>query len=226
MSRLEKIKEIFRLPAVTVQLGNGEEDLKLYTAFTKRHPRLFLIRNKTVGVGLISCAQFQDPTDYIDSVNGKNSAAYFSRKASRAGFRFTVVDANKYTDAIHEIHHSAGERQGIPLDKNYLDKKEVYPSGPRHAFFGIFKDDKLVAYLWIINSGQLFIMNRIMGHAQYLKEGIMYLLVTSFVEQLLTEPGDRQRYIMYDTMLGASSGLRMFKERCGFRPYRVKWITA
>jgi len=29
---------------------------------------------------------------------------------------------------------------------------------------------------------------------------------------------------MYDTFFGASSGLRYFKERLGFRPYKVRWI--
>lgn len=226
MSTLDKIKEIFRLSTVSIQLGAGEYDRGLYTSFTKRHPRLFLIRNKTIGVGIIDSARFKKPADYMEAVNGKNSAAYFSRKASRAGYRFATVDANKFSDAIHLIHHSAESRQGIPLDKNYLDKRESYPTDDRHAYFGIFKDDVLVAYLWSIRSGQLLIINRIMGHAQHLKDGVMYLLVTSFVEQSLVNSGKERLFIMYDTMLGASGGLRMFKERCGFRPYRVKWSIA
>jgi hypothetical protein len=29
---------------------------------------------------------------------------------------------------------------------------------------------------------------------------------------------------MYDTYIGAGAGMRTFKERCGFQPYRVKWV--
>ncbi|MEY4595333.1 MAG: hypothetical protein RIQ47_1743 [Bacteroidota bacterium] len=225
MSALNKIKEIFRLPAVTIQLGNEPADKKLFESFNSRHPRLFLVRKKTVGVGLIDCSTFSNAADYIASVNGKNSAAYFSRKAVRAGYRFESIDANRYADAIHAIHHSAEARQGIPLDKNYLKKIENYPSDHRHQFFGVFNNDELVAYLWIVISGQVRIMNRIMGHADHLKDGVMYLLVTSFVENLIgRREADLPLYVMYDTMLGASGGLRMFKERCGFRPYRVKWM--
>ena len=31
------------------------------------------------------------------------------------------------------------------------------------------------------------------------------------------------RWAMYDTFFGSDEGLRFFKERLGFRPYRVTW---
>ena len=30
-------------------------------------------------------------------------------------------------------------------------------------------------------------------------------------------------YLMYDTFFGASEGLKKFKEKLGFQPYKVKW---
>jgi hypothetical protein len=29
---------------------------------------------------------------------------------------------------------------------------------------------------------------------------------------------------MYDTFVGGTAGMRTFKERCGFLPYRVNWV--
>ena len=32
------------------------------------------------------------------------------------------------------------------------------------------------------------------------------------------------KYIMYDTFFGASEGLKKFKEKLGYKPYKVRWI--
>jgi hypothetical protein len=32
------------------------------------------------------------------------------------------------------------------------------------------------------------------------------------------------RYIMYDTFFGASDGLKRFKKKLGFKPYKVRWV--
>ena len=85
-----------------------------------------------------------------------------------------------------------------------------------------FKDNLLVSYLWVVKSGELAVLNRLLGHADHLNDGIMYFMVTSYVENELTQNG-RTRFVMYDTFFGAGDGLKMFKTRCGFNPYRVKW---
>jgi hypothetical protein len=36
--------------------------------------------------------------------------------------------------------------------------------------------------------------------------------------------GASAKYIMYDTFFGATRGMRMFKQKLGFKPYRVKWL--
>lgn len=223
MRRLLKIlREISHLPKVRIELGNEPADAALFYSFSRRHPRLFIIGNKTIGVGLIDCRRFNTVEEYTASVNGKNSAAYFSRKAIRSGYRFDEIDAIKYSSAIHDIHLSSTIRQGIPMAAAYQRELKNYPMDHRNQYFGIFKENKLVAYLWIVRSGQVVIINRIMGHVDYLKEGVMYLLVTSFVEQELSSVRSNQ-FIMYDTIFGASAGLRMFKERCGFIPMHVTW---
>jgi hypothetical protein len=51
----------------------------------------------------------------------------------------------------------------------------------------------------------------------------MYLLISELVREVVTS-NPKIKYLMFDTLLGASPGLRFFKERSGFIPFRVKWI--
>jgi hypothetical protein len=212
------------MPGVSVRLGTRKEDVELYRNFTAWHPRFILIRKKTIGVALLPLRSFSGSNDYLRHVNGKNSAAYFARKATREGYVFQRLDPDKFSEQIHAIHLSSKERQGIELTDTYRKKLEKYPNDGRNSYYGIFKDDALVAYLWVVHSGELLLLNRIMGHSDHLRHGIMYLLVTAFICSELANTDATCKVVMYDTILGASSGLRMFKERCGFKPFRAKWI--
>jgi hypothetical protein len=53
----------------------------------------------------------------------------------------------------------------------------------------------------------------------------MYLLMTEVINSLIEErhAGSGPRWLMYDMMLGASAGLRYYKERMGFKAYIVNW---
>lgn len=227
INRLKKITKIIRevknLPVKKITLGADEAGKKLYANFNSRHPRFFLIRKKTIGVALVDKRDFDSPEAYLKSVNGKNSAAYFSRKAAAAGCTFEQIDANFYADEIHAIHMSAESRQGRKLDASYYSKITAYPSNDNNQYFGIKKEGQLVAYVWIVKSGDLMMMSRIMGHSDFLDFGVMYLLVTSFIQfSFQLSP----KIVMYDTLLGGGDGLKLFKKRCGFQPYRVKWNIA
>ena len=224
IKKIKKLKSIYKevkgFPIVKVILENNAIGKKLYSSFNSRHPKYFFIGKKTIGVALIEKEKFSSAAEYIQSVNGKNSAAYYSRKAKAAGCVFTSINANDYAEEIHAIHLSAESRQGKKLDTAYENKIANYPVDDNNLYFGILKENKLIAYLWIVKSGDLLLMNRIMGHSQFLDFGTMYLLVTSFVEfsyQL------DSKIIMYDTMLGGTEGLKLFKKRCGFKPCRVNW---
>jgi hypothetical protein len=53
----------------------------------------------------------------------------------------------------------------------------------------------------------------------------MYLLMTDVIEEKfeLAKTAGNPKWIMYDTWLGASAGLRQFKAVLGFSPYWVRW---
>lgn len=217
------LKQIKELPVCKISLSKHDnEGAKLFALFNKRHPKMPLVRKKAVGVALVNTSDFENEEAYLKSVNGKNSAAYFTRKAVRSGYEFKQFDANDYIDAIHDIHWSSEQRQGKRLSANYEQKITSYPTNYNHVYFGVFQEDKLVAYCWCVVSGELQLMSRIMGHSQHLNAGIMYMLVTRLIGEVI-QSSKQVKYVMYDTMFGASDGIKMFKKRCGFSPFRVKW---
>ena len=220
------ISEITDLPKAEVAIDcSTPAGMSIYRSFTKRHPRYLVVQNKSIGVGLIDAKEFANADGYIQSVNGKNSAAYFSRKAQRAGYVFKEIDPNQFIDAIYAVNTSAKERQGREMGASYQEKIASYPISNVYRYFGVFKNDELVAYDWIAIHGEIAIVSRLLGHAAHMKEGVMYLLITETVRRLIEE-NKGVKYVMYDTFFGASEGLRMFKERLGFRPYRVKWVKS
>lgn len=219
-------KVVTGLPHLQIQMDTtSEEGKRMYAYYTKRHPKLPFFRNKSIGVGIIDLNKFSSTENYLKSVNGKNSAAYYARKAEKAGFNFRAIDPDVYADQIHSIHLSTDERQGKPLAAMYLKVIRTYPKNSNNSYYGLFYNDRLVAYLWMVRSGELITLNRLMGHADFLKEGIMYQLVTGGIGEVIGL-ADRPKYVMYDTILGASDGLQLFKKRLGFIPYRIKWLKS
>jgi hypothetical protein len=61
-----------------------------------------------------------------------------------------------------------------------------------------------------------------MGHQEFMKDGLMYLLATEVIGSIIHQKS-LVKYVMYDTFFGASDGLKMYKKRLGFNPYKVNW---
>jgi len=221
---METLRLMGRLPVVTIGLPVATEAQRaLYNSFVKPHPRLRVIRNKTWGVELITLCDFDGFDAYVQSVSGKNSAAYFARRCAKMGYTFNEFNPRERNEEIMAIHRSAESRQGRSIDVNYFSESLVYPIDTENSYFGVFEGNALVAYVWIQRSGPLALFNRIMGHSEHLKNNVMYLLCMQTMERLLGEP--KLGYAMYDMFFGATEGLRLFKKRIGFKPYRVKWVS-
>ena len=58
----------------------------------------------------------------------------------------------------------------------------------------------------------------------YNRDGVMYFLLKEIVCSLIEE--GQVDYLMYDMLLGGRAGLREFKRRAGFAPYRVHYELA
>lgn len=219
---LSVVSEILSLPKVSINLNVNDSDAeKLFHSFNSRHPRFPVIRRKTIGVMLLNLNNYTKIEDYLKTVSGKNSTAYYSRRCAKEGYEFKSFNPNDYQDKILEINMSQPERQGIKMSKPYSERIE-YQINEKNIYGGIFLHRELVAYIWFRVQGELIIVNRILGHAEHLKKGVMYLLFSSAVNYILQKK-ITVKWMMYDTFFGAKEGLKLFKTRLGFKPYIVRW---
>ena len=160
------------------------------------------------------------------SINGKNSAAYYARKAMRRGYVFKEIDRNHFIDDIYEVNISAPVRQGRKMSSNYLQKQLKYDNKENYRYFAVLTNEgKLVSYCNIGFYGEFVLINALLGHKKYLNDGIMYLMMIELNKLIFNEYKPKgYKYIMYDTFFGASDGLKKFKKKLGYKPYKVKWL--
>jgi hypothetical protein len=217
-------REISNLPFLKIHLWGGKEAEEIYRYFVSKHPRFPLISRKSIGVALLQLPD--NPKDYFTG-REKQVVRTNKNKAQKLGYSFAQIDPLEHIDEIIGINVSAPSRQGKVMDDSYTNRDKLAGFLAGKTMYGVFsKDHKLVAYVYPILVGQIVLLSRILGSAEHLNNGVMYLLVSELVglfaqeQKYLSVP----RWVMYDTMLGAKSGLRYFKERLGFRAYRIKWI--
>jgi len=233
LSRVKKVliilQEIRKMPKVVIKFFDFdnkslENYKKTYKYFTKPH-RLKLFKNKTIGVALIDLNLYNSFDEYYKSINGKNSSAYYSRKALKRGYRFIEIDRNNYIDDIYKINTSINIRQGKKMSDGYLHRVDKYIDDSNYRYFGVIdKNGNLVSYCNIAFYGEFALIVSLLGHKKYLNDGIMYLMIIEVLRLMFDEyKKNGYRYIMYDTFLGASKGLKQFKQKLGFKPYRVEW---
>ena len=150
---------------------------------------------------MVCLNEFQDSNAYTQSVNGKNSAAYFSRKALRAGYLFKEIDPEAHRLAILEINRSASSRQGRSMDESYTTDLIQYPKDSHNAYFGVFHENVMVAYLWIVKSGEFAVLSRLLGHADHLSNVVPNIFAISSLVRFI--PAKTSSYILA-TRLGVS----------------------
>lgn len=224
--RLIKIARAARdMPTVRIAMFGDERCQRVYRNCTKLHRRFPLVRNKEWGVALLEL-----PDDLKEFLRGKKMQALRtnSRSATNKGYDFTWINPSEYIEHIMEINTSSAMRGGRQMDRHYVVQEMVEESfAASDAIPAVVgADGRVCAYVDLITVGEVAIISRILGHAQHLDNGIMYLLVEGIVDYLIAQKRETglPLWLMYDTFFGAPEGLWYFKERLGFRPYRVKWL--
>lgn len=222
-SLLDLVRTILRLPTARLvfQVARDPDNVeRTFRHFTKRHPRFFVIRNKTLGAALVDLSRFRLKDHYIASIKGRNSAEQHARRARTRGYRVVEIDRNDYIDDIHHINTSVQVRQGKAMSASYLTKQHHYVADRNYLYYGtIDGSGRLVAYGEVGIWGNFAAFNRIIGVRN--NDGIMHLMVIEIICSLI-DHGDMQ-YLMYDTYFGASPGLKSFKTALGFSPYRARY---
>ena len=219
------VRELCALPVAQLRfdLTRHPEQRRIYELFTKPHPRFRLVRNKTLGIALVNLRCYHNMHDYLREVRFSGHAGPQRKKALARGYTVRTIDRNQFVDAIHDINISAPTRQGRDMDSHYRVKKTCYDEPRYAATWGVFDiHDRLAAYCVVGFYGNFAATDQLLGYKT--THGIMYLLLSEIICQLI----ERQRldFFMYDTFLGAKPGLRDFKRRTGFRPYRACYLAA
>lgn len=226
--RLEHLVRIIRqvrsLPEVEVRMWGGEAARSMHASFTRPHPKYRLIQSKRWGAALLPL-----PGTFEEYLGGA-ARSYLRRKRNHAlsrGYRFGTFAPLERLDEILDINLSKQVRQGQTMRSDYLDRDDL------RAYFrdkerirGVLDEGGVLrAYAYTPVLGEVFVFDRLLGHARHLEEGIMYLLVSETIREMIERKAERgfPAWAMYDTILGAHPGLRFFKEQLGFRPYKVRW---
>lgn len=216
--------ELARLPSVPIEMCGDERCRDLYEAFTRRHARWRLIQNNRWGVALLPIPEefdhyFRDPKQaHLRKQVGR---------AIRAGFTFAKLDPVARLDEIMVINRSAEVRQGQAMHPAYFDQDTVRRYLERTAeVFGVLDAAGVLrGYFCFRICGPVACGERILGDANFVGNGIMYLLIAEVVRELTRsrQADGSPRWLYFDMFPGASPGMRQFKHWIGCEPYRVSW---
>ena len=195
-----------------------------YQMATRRHPHLPLIRLLQYGVTLMQLPEDHD--QYLKNI--ESSARRNIKKAQRNGYTFKRINFNKHRDAIGEIHRSTPVRQGaMPSEMlsgipDPIDDPESLTNFHDYPYFGIFKNNKLVAYAGCLVAGEMILLSIFFGHDDYKADGVVPLLISE-IAKYTYHHYPHVKYYVYDKYFGGSESLRRFKKKFGFTPYKVSW---
>lgn len=148
-------------------------------------------------------------------------------RASRMDYSFAEVDYSLFSDDIFAVNTSRDQRQGRPMSDGYTVRRQHgrlsadQTRCPRHRTYtyGVLHRGHLRAYTTIHRSGDLAMVSMVLGHGDYLDDGIMFLLFQGVVEAQAGLGG----FFFYNVHSSGKDGLRWMKERLGFRPADIVW---
>lgn len=146
------------------------------------------------------------------------------RKARRLGYEFRAIDPDEYGQDIYEIRTSDPMRQGRPIPEYYYKNPPEHVLKPSSVgcrlhterFYGVFKDDRLVAYITLFLFGELAQVNHLLCHRDHASSGAMNLNVFHVVDELIKHQPE-VRVLNYLYIGQSQGGINHFKESVGFR---------
>jgi hypothetical protein len=207
----------------------------------------------------IDLDQYEDFDEFIKACRKVHSgnAVRDARKAADRGYYSKFFDYQTFVGDVVDIDNSAPARQGGEMAAHYrrsveerggyvAEYHEVTPPGQTLAwdrFFGVFcrepghkqgevvVSERLLSYIKFRRLGPFSFYGTILGHADHLREGVMYKMHLDLIELLLRNrtllrAGDDSadyslaglRFVGYARFFGQGSGLEMWKKRMLFKP--------
>jgi len=157
---------------------------------------------------------------YLNTVGAKTRNTI--RKAERQAYEFRKFDWNNHLDEIFDINTSKEIRSAGPMHGWYTEPvKPRYHSEEEQRYrkyYGVFKDERLCAYLNLVLCGDFAFFKHCIGHADHLKHGIMNYLLSCTVQEYANHP--HIEWLNYEWMsLDRSNSETAFKKHAGFKAY-------
>ncbi|AZN37306.1 hypothetical protein [Iodobacter ciconiae] len=144
------------------------------------------------------------------------------KKAVKSGYAYIDVNPDDFIDDVIKIRTSDTLRQGQEIPEYFYRRPESVLSFKSscdlhgESFFGIFKNNELVAYSTIFLYGELAQVNHILGHKDHLQNGIMNLLVFEMVQNIIkSKPWIKGVNYLY--VGNPQKGIGIFKKSMGFK---------
>lgn len=220
---IKTVRAIRQLPRVEIQLWGGELAHRIYKQFTRRHPRLPVIPYKAIGVALLELPA--DLETYLKTP-GRGIVRDNRKKALKAGYTVRSINPLEHLEAILGIHNSLGSRAEV-LPAEYFSEEglRTYYQVPKESWGAFDAEGSMVAYADLMQTGEIGGFSRLIGHADSLKKGVVYLLTAEILAVLMARRAEtgQPKWVMHDTYFGAAPGLKAFKDACGFTPKWVRW---
>lgn len=168
---------------------------------------------------------------YLKEIGAKSRN--MNTKAIKYGVWCETFNYNEHLEEIFKINTSSDFRQGRKMDFAYREfpkkisdeYKQIFNIVHIGAKIDIDNTGKglIVGYVELYVYGNFAMINRILGHKEYLKCGIMNLLIKACVEYAIES--NSIKYINYLSMLNKDkNSLSAFKERVGFREFSIEEI--
>lgn len=198
---------------------------------------------------LHACRDVQGLDRLLRSRSSRNLSKI--RRAERIGYRVRPFALANHIHDVHAIKTSMAVRSGGPVLARWLLRPEHIGQQAEHAqpwqvpacdthwtlWWGVFIDspghrngpletpERLVAYTKLARSGELVHYLDLMGHRDYLADGIMLLMHVHIAQWLLhadSPPARGARAIWYGALEHGGEGLLTWKRRAGFAPLRAR----
>ena len=204
--------------------------LDFYNSSRQPHPKLPIARQFEYGVALCRLPSSFD--EYLMGIEASARRNY--KKAQGKKYEFRMINYDDFLQDITAILRSADIRQGKPMPREFLEREAKGASNPEPAsgtaihdyrHFGVLLDGKLVAYAGCFICGEAFMIEQIYGHAKYLEDGIMAMLIIDMTGYIF-DHYKNVKYYIYGTFFGARPSMKRFKKKFMFMPHHVKWILA
>ena len=218
----------YKIYTTTPWIDFFAQNYKDIEAWEKTYDHKITIKSEPYVMVKRNIALLPLPQSMDEFKKGKKMQAFRTNynKALKKRYSTGWFDASQYYDDIMEINCSSVSRCGRVMDEFYTDcdaVKSFIESKPQ--MWGCFDyNGKLVAYIEFLSGGKLVTINQILGHSQFLADGIMYYLLGNLI-QFVIDSGELITHFMYGSFYTGenSAGVFYYKQRMGFIAYNVRY---